>query len=78
MSAAARLAVALIAAYRRLVSPMLGRHCRYEPTCSAYALEAIRVHGFLRGAGLALRRVGRCHPWKPGGVDRVPAKGAGR
>lgn len=74
MSIAARAVVAAIELYRRLVSPLLGRHCRYEPTCSAYALEAVRTHGAARGAALAVRRVARCHPWAPGGVDPVPAR----
>lgn len=66
----------LIRIYRAIVSPLLPRTCRYEPTCSAYALEAIRVHGPVRGSGLALRRIARCHPWAPGGVDPVPGKRA--
>jgi putative membrane protein insertion efficiency factor len=66
----------LIRIYRAIVSPLLPRTCRYEPTCSAYALEAIRVHGPLRGSGLALKRISRCHPWAPGGVDPVPQKRA--
>jgi putative membrane protein insertion efficiency factor len=74
MSIAARVVVAAIELYRRLLSPLLGRHCRYEPTCSAYALEAVRTHGAARGAALAVRRVARCHPWAPGGVDPVPAR----
>ena len=65
---------ALIRLYRRLLSPLLGRSCRFEPTCSAYALQAIRVHGGIRGGVLALIRVARCHPWNPGGVDHVPEK----
>ena len=72
MSPGARLLLALLGIYRRVVSPLLPRHCRYEPTCSAYAVEAIRRHGALRGGALAVRRVGRCHPWAPGGVDPVP------
>jgi uncharacterized protein len=68
----ARLLVLLIAGYRRFISPLFGRHCRFEPTCSAYAAEAIRIHGALRGSALTIRRIGRCHPWSPGGLDPVP------
>ncbi len=74
VSPLARIFSVVIGIYRRIVSPLLPRSCRYEPTCSAYALEAIRVHGALRGGGLALRRVARCHPFHPGGVDPVPDK----
>ena len=74
MSPLARVLAALIGVYRRYVSPILRQNCRFHPTCSAYALEAIRVHGALRGSLLAIRRIGRCHPWSPGGVDHVPAK----
>jgi len=74
MSPLARVLAALIGVYRRYVSPILRQNCRFHPTCSAYALEAIRVHGALRGSLLAMRRIGRCHPWSPGGVDHVPAK----
>jgi len=70
----ARVLVEAIGLYRRVVSPLLPRSCRYEPTCSAYALEAIRVHGALRGSALAVRRIARCHPWAPGGIDRVPER----
>lgn len=66
----------LIVGYRRLISPMLGQRCRFYPSCSSYALEAIRVHGATKGTVLATARVCRCHPWNPGGVDHVPAKGA--
>ncbi len=63
---------ALIAAYRYLVSPMLGRNCRFAPSCSEYAAEALSRHGPWRGSVLAVRRVLRCHPWHPGGYDPVP------
>ena len=63
---------ALVYLYQRLVSPLLPGACRYHPTCSAYADEALRVHGGLRGSWLSVRRLSRCHPWGPGGVDPVP------
>lgn len=66
------LLIGLLKAYRLLISPMYGQVCRYYPTCSAYALEAVQVHGSLRGSWLAVRRVARCHPWAAGGVDKVP------
>ncbi|MFP5351493.1 MAG: membrane protein insertion efficiency factor YidD [Actinomycetota bacterium] len=65
----------LIALYRRLISPLLPRSCRFHPSCSEFALEAISAHGALRGGLLALRRIGRCHPWSAGGVDHVPPRG---
>jgi putative membrane protein insertion efficiency factor len=71
-SAAARLLVLLLAGYRRFISPLLGPRCRFYPSCSAYALEAVRVHGALRGSWLAARRLGRCHPFHAGGLDPVP------
>ncbi len=58
--------------YQILISPWLGTHCRYEPTCSAYAMEAVRVHGVFRGGLLAIARIGRCHPFHAGGYDPVP------
>jgi len=64
--------IALIRGYQWFVSPLLGNHCRFYPSCSEYAREAIERHGVLRGVWLAIRRVARCHPWHPGGVDPVP------
>ena len=69
---ARRILIALIRAYQYLLSPWWGRQCRFMPTCSAYALEALERHGALRGSWLAMRRVLRCHPWHPGGFDPVP------
>lgn len=61
-----------IVGYQYLVSPFFGPSCRYTPTCSDYAIEAINQHGILKGFWLALRRIGRCHPWHEGGYDPVP------
>ena len=66
------LLIALIELYRRVVSPFLRPSCRFYPTCSSYASTALRRHGAVRGLWLALRRLGRCHPFHPGGVDPVP------
>jgi len=77
-SAAARMLMALITGYRRFISPLLGPRCRFAPSCSAYALEAVREHGALRGTWLAVRRIGRCHPFNPGGFDPVPPALHGR
>jgi hypothetical protein len=63
----------LIRGYQLIISPMLGPRCRFHPSCSNYALEAIEQHGAARGAWLALRRLSRCHPLHPGGYDPVPA-----
>ena len=67
-----RLLVALVTAYRRFLSPLLGPRCRFAPSCSAYAVEALRAHGALRGSWLTVRRLARCHPFHPGGHDPVP------
>lgn len=66
--------VFLIRAYRYLLSPWIGQHCRFHPTCSVYAEESIRTHGVVRGSWLTLRRLSRCHPWHAGGEDPVPEK----
>jgi hypothetical protein len=64
--------------WQLLVSPTYGDVCRFYPSCSAYGVEAVRTHGALKGGWLALRRIGRCHPWNPGGVDPVPPAGGRR
>jgi uncharacterized protein len=71
-TAAARVLVLLLTGYRRFISPLLGPRCRFYPSCSAYALEAVQVHGALRGTWLAARRLSRCHPFHAGGLDPVP------
>lgn len=67
-----RLLILLLIAYRAVVSPLYGQVCRFFPSCSAYALEAVTVHGAVRGSYLAVRRLVRCHPWNSGGLDPVP------
>ena len=74
MSTMARVVVFLIGVYRRAISPAFPRRCRFEPTCSAYTVEAVRAYGALRGLGLGLWRIVRCHPFNPGGVDPVPRR----
>ncbi|MFP5349970.1 MAG: membrane protein insertion efficiency factor YidD [Gammaproteobacteria bacterium] len=64
--------ISLVRGYRYWISPLIGRHCRFYPTCSEYAADAIATHGVGRGLLLALRRLARCHPWQRGGVDPVP------
>ncbi|HEY7840278.1 MAG TPA: membrane protein insertion efficiency factor YidD [Gammaproteobacteria bacterium] len=66
------LILSLIDFYRRFVGPLLGPHCRFEPSCSAFAREAVERHGAARGSWLSLQRVLRCHPFAPGGYDPVP------
>lgn len=63
----------LIRGYQLAISPLLGPSCRFYPSCSHYAIEAIEAHGALGGTWLTIKRIGRCHPWNPGGVDPVPA-----
>lgn len=71
-SAGARMLMVPIIAYRRWISPAMPARCRFHPSCSAYALEAVETHGAVRGAWLAIRRLLRCHPFHPGGYDPVP------
>ena len=71
------IALALIRAYQLCISPLLGPRCRFQPTCSQYAREAIEIHGLARGLGISLRRILRCHPFGPSGWDPVPPSGAG-
>jgi putative membrane protein insertion efficiency factor len=70
-----RIVLSLIRGYRYFLSPFFGQHCRFHPTCSAYAIEAIEQHGLTKGLWFALRRIGRCHPLAEGGVDPVPTAG---
>ncbi|MFK3982585.1 membrane protein insertion efficiency factor YidD [Micromonospora sp. NPDC050397] len=74
----ARVLAGAIVAYRRWISPALPARCRFYPSCSAYALEAVTRHGALRGTGLAVWRLSRCHPFHPGGYDPVPEPGGRR
>jgi hypothetical protein len=62
----------LIRGYQYGISPYLGRSCRFQPTCSEYAVESLERHGIIQGLWLSVRRIGRCHPWHPGGYDPVP------
>jgi len=64
--------ILLVKVYRYTVSPWLGKNCRFNPSCSAYAIEAIQKYGSLRGGWMAVKRILRCHPWHPGGCDPVP------
>ena len=64
--------LALVWLYRKLISPLLGNNCRFDPSCSAYAETALREHGAFRGGWLAVKRISRCHPWGGSGYDPVP------
>ncbi len=66
-----KLLILLIRFYRKWISPMMGPHCRFYPTCSQYALEAITKYGALKGGWMSLKRICRCNPWNPGGYDPV-------
>jgi putative membrane protein insertion efficiency factor len=72
MRLVARMLIAMVVAYRRYVSPVLPARCRFYPSCSAYSLEALQKHGAIRGTGLTIWRLLRCHPFHPGGYDPVP------
>jgi putative membrane protein insertion efficiency factor len=69
---------ALIRAYQFLISPVMAGNCRFHPTCSCYAIEAIDIHGPLAGSWWAIKRIGRCHPWSDAGVDTVPPADANK
>ena len=69
-----RLMIAFIRIYQRFISPLLGQHCRFYPSCSRYAVEALQVHGAFRGSYYAIRRIFRCQPFCAGGYDPVPPK----
>ena len=64
--------IQLVRFYRLAISPWLGANCRFDPSCSSYTIEALQVHGILKGSVLAARRIGRCHPWGGSGYDPVP------
>lgn len=72
------LLIGLLRVYRALISPLYGQVCRFHPSCSAYALEAVRERGSVVGTWLALRRLVRCHPWAAGGYDPVPPRSSRR
>jgi len=74
----ARVLTLLVRAYQLIVSPWFGPRCRFYPSCSAYAVTALQRHGAVAGTGLAIRRLLRCHPWNPGGIDHVPPRGSAR
>jgi len=66
--------IIIIRAYRYGLSPLLGNHCRFYPSCSCYAEDALKKYGVIRGSWLGLRRILKCHPWHPGGVDLLPGE----
>jgi uncharacterized protein len=72
MSLAARFLLMLVRAYQYVLSPYFGTQCRFSPTCSHYAVDALKKHGAIKGSYLTTRRLLRCHPWHPGGYDPIP------
>ncbi len=72
------LLIGIVRFYQLFISPLLGPRCRFYPTCSNYTIEAIKQHGVICGSWLAIKRIGRCHPANPGGVDPVPSCGCGK
>lgn len=66
--------IQLLRAYQFVISPLLGANCRFYPSCSSYTIQAIETQGILKGSFLAIKRIGKCHPWHPGGIDEVPEK----
>lgn len=78
VSPAARLLMLLVRGYQIVLSPLMGGNCRFYPSCSRYGLEAIEVHGAFKGSWLAVKRIGRCHPFHEGGIDPVPPPADGR
>jgi uncharacterized protein len=78
MTWSVRVGVLAVRAYQLVLGPLTGGACRFEPSCSAYAVDAIQTHGLIKGAWLALRRVARCHPFSGAGFDPVPPRSRGR
>ena len=74
MSPLAHIVALPVRVYRLVISPLIATNCRFHPTCSAYALEALEKHGALKGGWLAIKRISRCHPWGGSGIDNVPDK----
>ncbi|MCU7881046.1 MAG: membrane protein insertion efficiency factor YidD [Candidatus Thiodiazotropha sp. (ex Lucinoma aequizonata)] len=67
-----RIIIFLIKLYQIILSPFVGQHCRFYPSCSTYSLEAVEKHGVMRGMWLSIKRISRCHPWHEGGIDLIP------
>ncbi|MGB1254799.1 MAG: membrane protein insertion efficiency factor YidD [Thiolinea sp.] len=70
-----RILIGLVRGYQLVISPLIGSNCRFYPSCSHYTLEALQLHGALKGSWLGFRRISRCHPWHEGGLDPVPQPG---